>query len=82
MGEERALEAGGLRALREEETQLRGRGARHPPQGKRPVRLGSLRLKKPFHPEAREEVDLNSEPGSCTFKNQERQGDPAMAEGV
>ena len=26
-GEERALEAGGLRALREEETQLRGRGA-------------------------------------------------------
>lgn len=38
----------------------------------RPVGLGSLSLKKPFHPEAREEVGLKSEPGPGTFKNQER----------
>lgn len=42
----------------------------------------SLSLKKPFHPEAQEEVALRSKPGPCPSRKQKRPGDMAMVEGV
>lgn len=69
-----ALEGGGLRAPREEETELGGRGLQSDilPRGRGQWGCVPGAFKKPFHPEAREEVGLKSEPGPCTFKNQER----------
>lgn len=52
------------------------------PQRRRSGRLGFLGLKQPFHPEAKEEVGLGSEPGPGTSRDQRRLGETAVTGGV